>query len=109
MISMSKQLRLPATIILVINCFLSEAQIVHSSQHDDLGAVKKGSLSTSTSSGSAANGDECWAEINMTYVNRLDETTALLCLNDSIFLPASGTSIYRQWYYNNNPVGGYDI
>src|SRR5438477_11356992 len=106
---MPKLLPLLVTVILVIKCFLCDAQIVHASHHDDLVAKKTGTLSTSTSSGGGAGGLDCWADIDTSQLNLLDGTTALLCLNDSIILSASGEYDYiGQWYYNGHPVDGYD-
>jgi len=90
---------------------LLHAQVVRASHTDEIAVRKKGTLSTSTSSGSAAGSNLCWAHIDTHSLNMLDSITAGLCLNDSLILNVdfSDESIgVPQWFYNDQPIDSYD-
>ena len=90
---------------------LLHAQVFRASHTDEIAVRKKGTLSTSTSSGSAAGSNLCWAHIDTHSLNMLDSITAGLCLNDSLILNVdfSDESIgVPQWFYNDQPIDSYD-
>jgi hypothetical protein len=105
---MQKHFLLTATCIFFL-CAVATAQIVKASHVDGLAARKKGgALSTSSSSGGGAGGLDCWDSVLTNRLHLLDESTAILCLNDTLELSASDDGFnYYQWYYFNDAIDSY--
>jgi hypothetical protein len=80
----------------------SHAQVVRSSQHDEIAATKKGTLSTSKSSGSGATGDLCVISIDTSSLKMTGPGTGAFCLNQQgVTLTAKYDPLtqYNVWWW----------